>query len=88
MTAGGCADASLYRRFHAVGLTELTCFPQLAAVTATFEPSRLASFEQRILATLTAEEAGEWLEAVAAAKAGGSFFYALPHHCAVGIKPA
>ena len=88
VTAGGCADASLYRRFHAVGLTELTCFPQLAAVTATFEPSRLASFEQRILATLTAEEAGEWREAVAAAKAGGSFFYALPHHCAVGIKPA
>ena len=66
----------------------LNCFPQLVTVTPRYEPSRVASFEQRILATLTAEEAGEWREAVAAAKAGGSFFFALPHHCAVGTKPA
>jgi len=88
VTAAGCADASLYCRFHAAGLTELTCFPQFAAVTATFEPSRLASMEQRILAISTAEEASEWREAVASAKADGTFFFALPHHCAVGTKPA
>jgi SAM-dependent methyltransferase len=88
VTAAGCADASLYRRFHVAGLTELTCFPQLAAVTPTFEPSRLASLEQRILATLTAEEVTEWRKAVASAKADGTFFFALPHHCAVGTKPA
>jgi SAM-dependent methyltransferase len=57
VTAGGCADASLYHRFHAAGLTELTCFPQLVAITPTFEPSRLADMEQRLLTTLTAEEA-------------------------------
>jgi hypothetical protein len=41
--AGGCADASLYQRFHAAGLTELTFFPQLAAVTA--GDPRLAAFQ-------------------------------------------
>src|SRR5216683_2668743 len=84
VTAGGCADASLYHRFHAAGLTELTCFPQLVAITPTFEPSRLADMEQRLLTTLTAEEAAEWREAVAPAKAAGTFFLASPHHCAVG----
>jgi hypothetical protein len=44
--------------------------------------------EQRLLATLTAEEAAEWREAVAPAKAAGTFFLASPHHCAVGTKPA
>jgi SAM-dependent methyltransferase len=88
VTAGSCADASLYRRFHAAGLTELTCFPQLVAITSTFEPSRLADMEQRLLTTLTAEEAAEWREAVAPAKAAGTFFLVSPHHCAVGTKPA
>jgi hypothetical protein len=32
MSPGGCADASLYQRFHALGLKELHCFPQLVAV--------------------------------------------------------
>jgi len=32
--AAGCADASLYRRFHAAGLTRLTCFPQFAGTSA------------------------------------------------------
>jgi len=48
--AGGCADASLYTRFCAAGLTELNCFAQLVTVTPRHEPSRVASFEQRILA--------------------------------------
>ncbi len=32
MAPQGCADASLYRRFHALGLTGLKCFPQLVSV--------------------------------------------------------
>jgi SAM-dependent methyltransferase len=88
VTAGSCADASLYRHFHAAGLTELTCFPQLVAITSTFEPSRLADMEQRLLTTLTEEGAAEWREAVAPAKPAGTFFLASPHHCAVGTKPA
>ena len=87
VTAGGCADASLYTRFHAAGLTQLRCFPQLVAVTPEFEPSRVASFEQRILSFLTAEETTEWREAVVRAKGEGTFLFALPHHCAVGAKP-
>jgi SAM-dependent methyltransferase len=87
VTAGGCADASLYTRFHAAGLTQLRCFPQLVAVTPEFEPSRLASFEQRILSILTAEETTEWREKVVRAKSEGTFLFALPHHCAIGTKP-
>ncbi len=83
--AGGCADASLYRRFHVARLTQLTLFPQLVAVTPA-EP-RLAMFQQQILATLGPEEAQEWLCAVAQAEAEGTFFIAQPFHCAVGTKP-
>ncbi len=82
--AAGCADASLYNRFQAAGLTELNFFPQLVAVT----PMVVAGMEQQILATLTAAEATEWQEAAAPAKADGTFFIASPHHCAVGTKPA
>ena len=82
--AAGCADASLYNRFQAAGLTELNFFPQLVAVT----PMVVAGMEQQILATLTAAEASEWQEAAAPAKADGTFFIASPHHCAVGTKPA
>ena len=87
VTAAGCADASLYARFCTAGLTELNCFPQLVTVTPRYEASRVDSFEQRILAILTAEEAREWRELVARAKTDGTFFFALPHHCAVGTKP-
>jgi SAM-dependent methyltransferase len=87
VTVGGCADASLYTRFHSAGLSQLRCFPQLVAVAPEFEPSRVASFEQRILSILTAEETTEWREAVARAKTEGTFLFALPHHCAVATKP-
>jgi SAM-dependent methyltransferase len=86
--AGGCADASLYNRFAAAGLTKLNFFPQFVAVAPTIEPVRLASLEQQILAALTAEETAEWRKAVALAQADGTFFIASPHHCAVGTKPA
>jgi SAM-dependent methyltransferase len=84
----GCADASLYRRFSAVGLTNLTFLPQLVAVTPDIEPARLGAFEAQIVAGLTAEETAEWQVAAAAAKADRTFFIASPLHCAVGTKPA
>jgi len=87
VASAGCADASLYRRFHAAGLTGLKCFPQLVAVTPA-EVSRFTISQQQILATLTAEEAAEWRSAAAQAEAEGTFFIAAGHHCAVGTKPA
>jgi len=85
--AGGCADASLYQRFHKAGLTGLSCFCQLVAMTRA-EVSRFTMAEQQILATLTAEETAEWRSAAAQAEAEGTFFIATGHHCAVGTKPA
>ena len=87
VAADGCADTSLYRRFHAAGLTELRCFPQLVAITPA-EVSRFTISQQQILAMLTAEEAAEWRSAAAQAEAEGTFFIATAHHCAVGTKPA
>jgi SAM-dependent methyltransferase len=84
--AAGCGDASLYQRFHAAGLTRLTRFPQLVAKSAA-EVSIVTIIKQRILATLTADEAAEWQSAVAQAEADGTFFIASSHHCAVGTKP-
>jgi len=86
VAAAGCADASLYQRFRRAGLVGLTCFSQLASVDAS-QASRLAVLEQRILPSLTEEESAEWESAVAEAEADGTFFIAMPHHCAVGIKP-
>jgi SAM-dependent methyltransferase len=85
VAARGCADATVCRRFHAAGLTNLNVFPQFQTVTPA-EP-RLAGFEQQLLAMLSGEEAQEWQSAVAQAKAEGTFFIAMPLHCAVGTKP-
>jgi SAM-dependent methyltransferase len=87
VASDGCADASLYRRFHMAGLTGLTCFPQLVAINPG-QISRFAISQQQVLAALTAEEAVEWHSAAAQAEAAGTFFIAAPHHCAVGTKPA
>ncbi len=37
----GCNDASLYRRFHQAGLTQVKMFPQLAIFTASSDGARL-----------------------------------------------
>jgi SAM-dependent methyltransferase len=87
VAANGCADASLYRRFHAAGLTELRCFPQLVAITPA-EVSRFTISQQQILAMLTSDEGAEWRSAAAQAEAEGTFFITTAHHCAVGTKPA
>lgn len=85
VAAGGCADATIYRRFHRAGLTRLTFFPHLVPVTEA-DP-RFTLFQQQLLATLDAKDAIEWRSAVAEAEADGTFFMAQPFHCAVGVKP-
>jgi SAM-dependent methyltransferase len=82
----GCADASLYRRFHAAGLIQVRNFPQLAVYDDS--ESVMAQFYQsRIISALTPVEADEWRAAAAQAAAHGAFVVAVPHHCAVGTKP-
>jgi hypothetical protein len=82
----GCADTSLYERFHVAGLIRRRCFPQLAVIDPT-EISRITIIKQRALATLSGEEVAEWQSSVARAEANQTFFIATPYHCAVGTKP-
>src|SRR5207253_2915356 len=49
----GCADASLYRRFSAAGLPNLTFLPQLVAVTPVIWPARLSPFGSPMVGGLT-----------------------------------
>ncbi len=81
----GVADMSLYRRLAALGLTGLKCFPQMVSVVPGSE--RIERYQQQILAALTPAETATWHDAVAAAKADGTFFIAQSYHCAVGTKP-
>lgn len=85
MSARGVADASLYRRLRALGLTGLKCFPQLVSVVPGSE--RIERYQQQILAALTPNEAKTWRQAVATAEQDGTFFIAQAYHCAVGTKP-
>jgi hypothetical protein len=80
----GCADASLYARFRAAGLTDLHLFPQLTAVSP--DDPRFPMFRQQALGALAGDEVAEWRRAVAEAEAAGTLFIAMPHHCAVGTK--
>ena len=90
MTSGvgelGCADASLYRRFHHARLTKVKMFPQLGAFDRSVA-SYLQDLQARLIPTLSPEEANEWQAAVARAEAELTFFIAMPLHCAVGTKP-
>jgi ubiquinone/menaquinone biosynthesis C-methylase UbiE len=80
----GCDDASLYRRMHRAGLTQVKMFPQLA----TFDDrARLEMLQASILPALSPQETEEWRAAVAQAEAEGTFFIATPMHGAVGTKP-
>ena len=80
----GCGDASLYRRFHQLGLTQVKMFPQLATSA---DRVRLQFLQGEILPVLTPEEAEEWRTAVTEGEAEGTFFITEPYHCAVGTKP-
>ena len=86
VAARGCADASLYQRFHQAGLTQVKMFPQLPAFDAS-DPYMLQFMQNGLLGKLTQEEAQQWQSARAQAEAEGTFFMTWPHHCAVGTKP-
>jgi hypothetical protein len=61
-------------------------FPQWAA----FDRSAtvvIQFLQNRLLPTLSPEEAQEWQKARVQAEAEGTFFIAWPHHSAVGTKP-
>jgi hypothetical protein len=82
----GCADGSLYRRFHSAGLIQVRKLPQLAV----YDDARslMAQYYQsRIVSTLTPDETDEWRAAVAQAETSGGFVLGIPHHCAVRTKP-
>jgi SAM-dependent methyltransferase len=82
----GCADSSLYWRFHAAGLIQVQSLPQFAI----YDDARTAMaqyYQSRILSAVTPDEAEEWRAAVTLAEAQGAFVLGVPHHCAVGTKP-
>ena len=80
----GCDDASLYRRFSGLALSNVRMFPYIS----TFSDSpRLRFLQGGILPTLSDEEAAEWRAAVEQAESEGTFFISTPFHCAVGTKP-
>jgi SAM-dependent methyltransferase len=81
----GVADASLYRRLAALGLTGLCCFPQMVSVVPGSE--RIERYQQQILAALTPAEADAFRVAATIATRDGTFFIAQAYHCAVGTKP-
>jgi SAM-dependent methyltransferase len=78
--AKGCADGSLYQRFRHAGLQNVHMLPQLA----TYAGVRAHAADERIEAALDPAELAEWHTAVARAEGEGTFFIALPFHCAVG----
>ncbi len=82
----GCADASLYQRFHQAGLTQVKMFPQLSIFDSSSR-AVLDYLQAGALSRLDREEAGQWHTARSKAEAEGTFFMAWPHHCAVGTKP-
>jgi SAM-dependent methyltransferase len=79
----GCADASLYRRFREASLDDVQMLPQLATYQGS---SGMHAVQDRIMAVLSPSEADEWRAAREQAEADGTFFIALPFHCAVGTK--
>ena len=80
----GCNDASLYRRFHQAGLSDIRIFPQLAIFTSSSDGPRLEDMQDRFGPILSGVELEEFREAYHQALADGSFFLAEWFHCAVG----
>jgi ubiquinone/menaquinone biosynthesis C-methylase UbiE len=80
---GGCADASLYRRFTRAGLANVTMMPQWANHK---DGERRQFMQDRIESLLSASELDEWRAAVKQVRDEGTFFISEPFHCAVGTK--
>jgi SAM-dependent methyltransferase len=82
----GCADASLYRRFAAAGLSDLVMGPQYGADTAQRSPERLRLFVGRVAQGLSSDEARQFRDSVKRATSAGTMVWAEPYHCAVGTR--
>ena len=86
VTAGGCADSSIYSRFRQAGLTEVKAFPQLV----TYDKGSPVNLEFMLSLTfgkLSQDEQAEWNKAMSIDSVKENFFISAPHHCAVGTKP-
>ena len=87
VTAGTCADRSLYRRFRAAGFAHVTMGPRFAIDRP--EDGLVewrGYFEGLSVGVLSEAEAVEWRAAAAQASAERSFLWAFGYHCAVGTK--
>jgi ubiquinone/menaquinone biosynthesis C-methylase UbiE len=82
----GCADVSLYRRFVDAGLSELEMGPQLALERGERLARTLPEYADRIAHGLSTEESRQFRDAIAQAEQDRTLLYALPYHCAVGVK--
>ncbi|MGN6697500.1 MAG: hypothetical protein ACTHMR_05030, partial [Thermomicrobiales bacterium] len=87
-SAGGCDDASLYRRFRVLGLADVAMGPRFAvdapqAATREF----FAGLAAVSVEALDAAEGAEWRAAAAQGEAEGSYLWGMCYHCAVGTKP-
>ncbi len=81
----GCADSSLFGRIQRAGLAEARAWLQMATFYPGQDTWELWGYYQNwVLAALNAEEASAWRAAVSHADAEGTFYWAMPHHCAVG----
>ena len=83
----GCADASLYARFHEAGLADLRLFPYQVPFGT---PSPLlAGWLLNVMAARPGMtgQAARLSEALRQAMDDGTYLVAFPHHCAVGTKP-
>ena len=87
VSPGGCADASLYRRFGESVLVDLKLFPTTMTVD---DPDGYLwkYYEPYIFALLDEAETAQWHQAKAKAIADRSILHARWLHCAVGTKPA
>lgn len=82
---GGCADGTLYERFHRHGLRDLSFFPYL--VTFNRPELGVGLYVQRnLFQKLPREEHPVLGAAIGKAAAEGTFMVAQPHHCAIGTK--
>ena len=84
VSEGGCADASIYARFHRAGLTQIRMLPQVSSFN---RGPNLQNWQTQALSVLAKEEVVQWRAAVAQVESEGTFFIGQPFHCAVGTKP-
>lgn len=88
VSPGGCADASLYRRFRALGLKEVALGPRLAIDRPEDDiASWRANNELMMHVAVGPDGTAELRAALARAEAEGSYLWGQTYHCAVGTKP-